>query len=184
MRPFKPYFILSAVLVAALTSFAFFLQEANAARAVGGGFSGGTVRGVGGAEVARGPEGGVAVKAPDGAVRAEGARGGEVARGREGGAVARGPEGGVAVKAPDGAVRVDAPAARPADDWDHFGGPGWNNAVAGAAAGGSVGFTDTLPADVTAVVVGGQNYYVSKGVYYQECFMGSDVNYCVVPAPQ
>ena len=54
----------------------------------------------------------------------------------------------------------------------------------GAAAGGSVGFTDTLPADVTAVVVGGQNYYVSKGVYYQECFMGSDVNYCVVPAPQ
>ena len=148
MRPFKSYFILSAVLVAALTSFAFFLQEANAARAVGGGFSGGTVRGVGGAEVARGPEGGVAVKAPD------------------------------------GAVRVDAPAARPADDWDHFGGPGWNNAVAGAAAGGSVGFTDTLPADVTAVVVAGRNYYVSNGVYYQECFMGSDVNYCVVPAPQ
>jgi hypothetical protein len=45
-------------------------------------------------------------------------------------------------------------------------------------------FTDTLPDDATTVVVDGETYYVSKGVYYQECMMGSDVIYCVVPAPR
>ena len=44
-------------------------------------------------------------------------------------------------------------------------------------------FTDTLPDNVTTVVVDGQTYYVSNGVYYQECMMGSDVIYCVVPNP-
>jgi hypothetical protein len=47
-----------------------------------------------------------------------------------------------------------------------------------------VSMTESLPANATAVVVAGQNYYVADGVYYQECFMGSDVYYCVVPAPQ
>jgi hypothetical protein len=195
MRPLKSYVILSAVLAAALTGFPFLLQAAGK----GGGFSGGSLREGGVAEgprgdvAARGPEGGVAVKAPDGAVRAEGPAGGKaavgpegraVARGPAGGTAVRGPEGGVAVKGPDGVVHAEAPAARAASDWDHFYGTGWNNAVAGAATGGTLSITDTLPDDVATVVVGGQTYYVSKGVYYQECFMGSDVNYCVVHAPQ
>jgi hypothetical protein len=186
MRPFKSYVILSAVLIGVLTGFPFLLQAAGK----GGGFSGGSLRG---GEAARGPEGGVAVKAPDGTVRAEGPDGGKaavgpegraVARGPEGGTAVRGPEGGVAVKGPDGVVHAEAPAARAASDWDHFYGTGWNNAVAGAAAGGTLSITDTLPDDVATVVVNGQNYYVSKGAYYQECFMGSDVNYCKVAAPQ
>ena len=45
-------------------------------------------------------------------------------------------------------------------------------------------FTDTLPDNVTTVVVDGQTYYVSNGVYYQECMMGSDVLYCVVAPPK
>ncbi len=173
MRRSKSCFVLSAVLVAALTAFAFFLQEAHAARTAGGGFSGGTVRGDAGP-----------VQTPRGTGAVEGPRGGAAARGPDGAAVARGPDGGVAVKTPDGAVYTESAGARAESDWDHFYGPGWNGAVDAAPAGGAVGFTDTLPGDATAVVVWGQNYYVSNGVYYQECFMGSDVNYCIVPAPQ
>ena len=188
MRRSKPYFILSAVLVAALIGFPFHLQAAG--RGGGGGFSGGSFRGGGGyAEgprgggVAEGPRGGVAARAPDGAVRAEGPRGGEVARGPEGGAVARGPEGGVAVKGPDGKVYAEGSGARAASDWDHFYGPALDNAVAASGASGAVSFTDTLPDNTTTVVVDGQTYYVSNGVYYQECMMGSDVVYCAVPNP-
>lgn len=182
-------FILSAILVIALTGFPFLLDAAG--RRGGGGFSGGslredggTVEGPRGGEVYRGPEGGTAVKAPDGAARAEGPGGGKAVRGPDGAAVARGPEGGVAVKAPGGAVYAEGSGARTASDWGHFYGPAWSNAVAEAGTSGAMSFTDTLPDDATAVVVGGQNYYVSKGVYYQECFMGSDVYYCVVAAPQ
>jgi len=189
MRRSKPYFILSAILVAALIGIPFLLQAAG--RGGGGGFSGGSVRegggtvqGSPGGEVARGPEGGVAVKAPDGAARAEGPGGGKAIRGPGGEAVARGPEGGVAVKGPDGVVHAEGSGARAVSDWDHFYGPGWNNAVAAAGTSGTMSFTDTLPDDVTTVVVGGQNYYVSNGVYYQECLMGSDVNYCVVAPPK
>jgi len=188
MRRSKPYFILSAVLVAALIGFPFRLQAAG--RGGGGGFSGGSFRegggyaeGPRGGVAVRGPEGGTAVKTPDGAARAEGPGGGKAARGPGGTAVARGPEGGVAVKGPDGVVHAEGSGTRAASDWDHFYGPGWSNAVVEAGASGTMGFTDTLPDDVTAVVVGGQNYYVSKGVYYQECFMGSDVNYCIVSDP-
>jgi hypothetical protein len=33
------------------------------------------------------------------------------------------------------------------------------------------------------MVVGGQAYYVDGSVYYQQCFTGSVVSYCVVAAP-
>ena len=188
MKRSKPCFMLSAILIAALIGFPFLLEAAGRG---GGGFSGGslrtgggTVEGPRGGEVYRGPAGGTAVKAPDGAARAVGPAGGEAARGAGGGSVARGPYGGVAVKTPDGAVYAEGSRARAASDWDHFYGPGWDDAVAAAGTSGGMGFTDTLPDDATAVVVDGQKYYVSKGVYYQECFMGSDVNYCVVAAPQ
>jgi hypothetical protein len=206
MRRSKPYFILSAVLVAALIGFPFHLQAAGRGGG-GGGFSGGSFRGGGGyvegprgGVAVRGPEGGTAVKTPDGAVRAEGSGGGEFARGPGGGAavegpgggtavrgpgggvVAKGPEGGVAVKTPDGTVI--AGGSRPANDWDHFYSPAWDNAVAASGASGAMSFTDTLPDNVTTVVVDGQTYYVSNGVYYQECMMGSDVLYCVVAPPK
>ena len=188
MRRSKPYFILSAVLVAALIGFPFHLQAAGRGGG-GGGFSGGSFRGGGGyvegprgGVAVRGPEGGTAVKTPDGAVRAEGPGGAEVARGPGGGVVAKGPEGGMAVKTPDGTVI--AGGSRPANDWDHFYGPAWDNAVAASGASGAISFTDTLPDNATTVVVDGQTYYVSNGVYYQECMMGSDVVYCVVAPPK
>lgn len=177
MRRSKGCFILYVILVAALMGFPFFMQQADARGGGGGfhgggGFSGGSFRGGGG--YAEGPRGGGV---------AEGPRGGVAARGPEGGAVARGPEGGVAARGPDGDVYAEG--HRAASDWDHFHGPGWDNAVAGAAANAAaVGFTDTLPVGATAVVVGDQNYYVANGVYYQECYMGSEVNYCTVPDPR
>jgi len=181
MKRSKFYFILSAILVAALMGFAFFLQEANA-RGEGRGFSGGSFRGDEG--YVEGPRGGGVAEDPRGSRAAEGPRGGAAARGPDGGAVARGPEGGVAARGPGGETYAETPRARATSDWDHFHGPGWDKSVTESAAGAAVGFTDTLPAGATAVVVAGQTYYVASGVYYQDCFMGSDVNYCVVPAPQ
>ncbi len=189
MRRFELYFVLSVVLVSMLIGFPFHLQAAGRGGG-GGGFSGGSFRGGGGyvegprgGAAVRGPEGGTAVKTPDGAVRAEGSGGGEAARGPGGGAVAKGPEGGVAVKTPGGAVYAEGSGGRAASDWDHFYGPAWDNAVAASGASGAMSFTDTLPDNTTTVVVDGQTYYVSNGVYYQECMMGSDVVYCVVPNP-
>ena len=43
---------------------------------------------------------------------------------------------------------------------------------------------NTLPATASAVVVGGDTYYVDGDVYYQEDDSGDDVVYVVVPAPQ
>ena len=196
MRRFELYSVLSVILVSVVTGFPFHLQAAG--RGGGGGFSGGSFRGGGGyvegprgGAAVRGPEGGTAVKTPDGAVRAEGPGGGEVARGPGGGVVAKGPGGGTVAKGPEGGMAVKTPdgtviagGSRPANDWDHFYGPAWDNAVAASGASGAMSFTDTLPDDTTTVVVDGQTYYVSNGVYYQECMMGSDVVYCVVVPPK
>lgn len=170
MKRSEFYFILSAILVAALMGFAFFLQEANA-RGEGRGFSGGSLRGSEGY-----------VESPREGRAAEGPRGSAADRGADRGAVARTPERGVAARPPVGTVRGEE--RRVKDDWDHFYGSGWDKAVVQAPADAPVTITDTLPGNATAVVVAGQTYYVASGVYYQECFMGSDVNYCVVPAPQ
>ena len=64
-------------------------------------------------------------------------------------------DGGVAV-GPDGGVAVRAPGGR---------------------------YVAVLPDGATRVLVGGQGYYVADGVYYQPCYVGADVNYCVVGAP-
>jgi hypothetical protein len=76
------------------------------------------------------------------------------ARGGYGGGSFRG-DGGVAV-GPDGGVAVRAPGGR---------------------------YVAVLPDGATRVSAGGQSYYVADGVYYQPCYVGADVNYCVVGAP-
>jgi hypothetical protein len=40
-----------------------------------------------------------------------------------------------------------------------------------------------LPAAAAAQAVAGQNYYYDGNNYYQPCYQGTDVNYCVVPNP-
>ncbi|HTZ39509.1 MAG TPA: DUF6515 family protein, partial [Syntrophales bacterium] len=58
-------------------------------------------------------------------------------------------------------------------------GPGGGAAV--RAPGG--GYVAALPDGATRVLVGGRSYYVAGGLYYQPCYVGADVNYCVVVAP-
>jgi hypothetical protein len=124
------------------------------AQARGGGFSGGSFRGGGG--YATGPRGGAV---------AEGPRGGVAARGPYGGAAAEGPRGGTAVRAP-------------------YYGPGYRPGYGGVAAGVAVGaVVATLPARAAALSVAGQNYYYDGSNYYQPCYQGTDVSYCVVSDP-
>jgi hypothetical protein len=128
------------------------------AQARGGGFSGGSFRGGGG--YATGPRGGAV---------AEGPRGGEAARGPYGGAAAVGPRGGTAYRAP-----YYGPGYR----------PGYGGVAAGVAAGVAVGaVVATLPARAAALSVAGQNYYYDGSNYYQPCYQGTDVSYCVVADP-
>ena len=44
-------------------------------------------------------------------------------------------------------------------------------------------FVASLPVNAAAVVVSNQAYYVADGVYYQQCFTGTETGYCVVAAP-
>jgi hypothetical protein len=53
--------------------------------------------------------------------------------------------------------------------------------VAVRAPGGA--YVAALPDGATRVLVRGQSYYVAGGVYYQPCYVGADVNCCVVDAP-
>ena len=41
----------------------------------------------------------------------------------------------------------------------------------------------TLPAAAAARSVAGQTYYYDGSTYYQTCYQGTDVSYCVVPIP-
>jgi len=41
----------------------------------------------------------------------------------------------------------------------------------------------TLPARATALAVAGQTYYYDGTNYYQPCYQGTDVSYCVVADP-
>jgi hypothetical protein len=41
-----------------------------------------------------------------------------------------------------------------------------------------------LPANASAVVVGGKTYYVAGEVYYQPYYSGAEVTYVVVVPPQ
>jgi hypothetical protein len=70
-------------------------------------------------------------------------------------------------------------------NWNHYYGPTGGAVAAGAAVGLVVGASvASLPYAAAPVVVYGQTYYVADGVYYQPCYMGADVNYCVVTAPR
>ena len=57
-------------------------------------------------------------------------------------------------------------------------------AAAGAAVGLAAGaVAASLPYSAQPVVVNNQNYYFADGTYYQPCYQGADVNYCVVDNP-
>jgi hypothetical protein len=158
----------SLIVVALLVSLPGLGSEAQAR----GGFSGGSFRGGGG--YASGPRGGAVAVGPRGGAVAEGPRGGTAVRGPYGGAAARGPGGGTA-------YRPGYPAA---GNWNHYYGPRYGGAVAGAAAGLAVGaVVGSLAAGAQPLVVNNQNYYYDGTNYYQPCYQGTDVNYCVVSNP-
>ena len=127
-----------------------------------GGFSGGSFRGGGG--YATGPRG-----------RRGGPRGGAMAEGPRGGVAARGPyrrgRGGWAERGRRFARPYYGPGYR----------PGYGGVAAGVAAGVAVGaVVATLPARAAAMSVAGQTYYYDGSTYYQPCYQGTDVSYCVV----
>lgn len=158
MKPQSPFW--SLFVVALLLGLPFLCSEAQArgggGSRGGGGYSGGSFRGGGG--------------------WAEGPRGGAVAVGPRGGAVAEGPRGGAAVRGPGGQTAYRAggyygPGYR---------GPGYGGVAAAIAVGTVVG---TLPAAAVALSVAGQRYYYDGSAYYQTCYQGTDVSYCVVQDP-
>ena len=104
-----------------------------------------------------------AVRGPDGSFAARGPGGDYVARGPDGGVVAGGSNRG----------------------WGGYYGAGWGGAVAaGAVAGLAVGaMVSSLPLDAEPISVADQRYYVADDIYYQPCYQGAVVNYCVVDNP-
>src|SRR5450759_1411184 len=157
----------SLFVVALLVSLPFLCSEAQARGGGGyhggGGFSGGSFRGGGG--YATGPRGGVA---------------------------ARGAYGGAAVRGGGTAYRPGYPAGggtynrnvNVSGNWNAYNGPRYGGAAARVAAGLAVGaVVGTLPAAAAALSVAGQRYYRDGSAYYQQCYQGTGVNYCVVPDP-
>jgi hypothetical protein len=67
-------------------------------------------------------------------------------------------------------------------NWNAYGRPGYG--YGGVAAGLAVGATVAyLSAAAQPVVVNNQTYYNDGGTYYQKCYEGTEVSYCVVPNP-
>ena len=167
----------------------------------GGGFSGGSFRG-GGASVTQAPRGGAVAVGPRGGAVAQGPRGGAVAEGPRGGTAVRGPYGGAVAKGPGGQTAY-RPGSYPggayhgggyaggayyggaAPDWDAYYGPDYGGGgIAAFIAGLAIGTVlAALPAGAVAQVLGGQTYYYDGSNYYQACYQGTDVDYCVVPNP-
>jgi hypothetical protein len=189
----------SLFLVALLVGLPYLCSEAQAqrggggrggggggARAGGGGMSGGSFRG--GSAAVQGPRGGAAAQGPRGGAVAEGPRGGTAVRTPAGGAAARGPGGQVA-------TRPATPASGGAtynrnvnvnQNWNAYTGTGYRpRAVAGGVAAGlAVGATVAyLSSAAQPVVVNNQTYYKDGGTYYQKCYEGTEVSYCIVPNP-
>jgi len=160
----------SLFVVALLVGLPFFCSEVQARG--GGGFSGGSFRGGGG--YAEGPRGGAVAEGPRGGAYAQTPRGGEAVRTPYGGAAARGPYGGAVAEGPRGdAYRAGGYYA-----------PGYHPVARAAVTGLAVGtVVGTLPAAASALSVAGQRYYYDGGAYYQPCYQGTDVNYCVVSDP-
>ncbi len=72
--------------------------------------------------------------------------------------------------------------------WGPYGGGGWGAAAAGAVVGAAAGLAigsaiASLPASAQPLIVNNQNFYYDGGNYYQPCYQGSDLSYCVVPNP-
>ncbi len=131
-----------------------------------------------GGSYAEGPHGGEVAVAPDGAT---------AVRAPDGATAVRGPDGATAVRGPDGAVAVGETGHGEvyANDyhgagWDGYYGDGYGYA-AGAIAVGVV--VESLPDSADRVIVDNQTYYMDNDVYYQSCYQGSAVNYCVVDDP-
>ena len=137
----------------------------------GGGFSGGSFRGGGG--YATGPRGRRGLQEGPGV-------------GRRGG----GPEDQedrLPIAPPGGTYSANVNVNRNVNvsgNWNAYRGPGYGGVAAGVAVGLAVGaVVGTLPATAAARSVAGQTYYYDGGNYYQPCYQGTDVNYCVVPDP-
>ena len=100
-----------------------------------------------------------------------------------------GPDGGAAVRGPEGTYAQGAYGGTTVNvnqGWGAYYGPGYGAGAvaAGVAAGLAIGSSvASLPDAADTIVVGGQDYYVADGVYYQPCYVGADVYYCVVAAP-
>jgi hypothetical protein len=163
--------------VALLVALPFFGSEAQAWRGGGGGFHGGG--GFSGGSFRRG--GGWA-EGPRGGAVAEGPRGGQYAQTPRGGEAYRGPEGGTAYR--EGGYYGGAHMVTASGSWAPYYGPRYGAAAAGVAAGLAVGaVVGSLSAAAQPIVVNNQTYYYDGTNYYQPCYQGTDVNYCVVSNP-
>ena len=104
-----------------------------------------------------------------------------------GGEAYRGPGGQTAYRRPGGNYPANINVNRNvivSRNWNAYRGPGYGGVAAGAAAGLAVGaVVGALPAAAAARSVAGQTYYYDGGNYYQPCYQGTDVNYCVVQNP-
>jgi hypothetical protein len=125
------------------------------------------------------------VRGPEGNVAAEGAHGGTYSgQGYHGGSYS-----GSNVNVNTANVNVNRNVNVSGSGWGGYYGPGWGGVAAGAAVGAAAGLAigasiASLPPAATQVVVYGQPYYRASGVYYQPCYVGADVSYCVVDPPQ
>ena len=117
---------------------------------------------------------------------AEGPRGGAAVRGPGGGAAARGPGGQTAYRpgtTPSGGGTYNR-NVNVNQNWNAYSGPGYRPYAGAAVAGLAVGATvAALSAAAQPVVVNNQTYYSDGGTYYQKCYEGTEVSYCVVPDP-
>lgn len=188
MRPNRTNLSFAIVLsVALLASFPLFSQEAQAWRGGGGGGFGG-FHGGGGGDGGFG--GGSFHEGAYGGGSFSGAHGGQAAWGPGGRGVAQGPEGNTYYHGDGGGGgsydrNVDVSRSYNVSGgggWGYYGGGG--AAAAGALAGLAIGATiASLPAAAQQLSVNNQTYYYDGTNYYQPCYGGSDVNYCVVSDP-
>ena len=188
----------SLFVVALLVALPFLCSEAQAQRRGGGGSHGGGGGGArsGGGGMSGGSfRGGAAAQGPRGGAAVQGPRGGAAARGPGGGAAVRGPGGGAAARGPGGQTAY-RPGTTPSgggtynrnvnvnQNWNAYSGPGYRPYAGAAVAGLAVGATvAALSAAAQPVTVNNQTYYNDGGTYYQKCYEGTEVSYCVVPDP-
>jgi hypothetical protein len=147
----------------------------------GGGFSGGSFRGA--PSVAQGPRGGTVVRGPSG---------GTAFRGPSGGGAVSGPREGYHGRYPGGAYYGGYPGGGyygGGGGWDAYYGPEYYGGEGGGLAAAIIAalaigtILEALPSAAAPQAYGGQTYYYDGTNYYQTCYQGTDVAYCVVPNP-